>query len=197
MAKYVEIELATGEKIKLTERELIFCDHYLGDANRNATQSAIKAGYSLKTARNIATENLSKPHISKYLDSKTKPFLEQIGVNRDRILQEWATLGLSNITDYMNDDYSIKNLDEVRKSATGAIDSVKIEERVLMKDEASGGVVMDRKVEFKLHNKIKALEKLSEIMGIVVKKEEPGVGATTVNNYTFHQNILNKYNSND
>ena len=55
---------------KLTAKQQRFCDEYLIDLN--ATQAAIRAGYSEKTARQIATENLSKPSIREYIDERMK-----------------------------------------------------------------------------------------------------------------------------
>ena len=59
---------------ELEERQKIFCNEYLVDFN--GTQAAIRAGYSKKTARSIASENLTKPNIQKYLkeliDSRNK-----------------------------------------------------------------------------------------------------------------------------
>lgn len=46
-------------------RQQKFCDYYLQSGN--ATEAAIKAGYSKKTARAIGAENLTKPDIQKYL----------------------------------------------------------------------------------------------------------------------------------
>ena len=45
--------------MKLTAKQKIFCDEYI--ISLNATQAAIKAGYSKKTARKIAAENLTRP----------------------------------------------------------------------------------------------------------------------------------------
>lgn len=53
---------------KLTAKQQRFCDEYLIDLN--ATQAAIRAGYSEKTARQIGTENLSKPSIREYIDER-------------------------------------------------------------------------------------------------------------------------------
>ena len=47
--------------INLTEKQKRFCDYYIEDPN--ATQAAIRAGYSKKTARFIGNENLTKPNI--------------------------------------------------------------------------------------------------------------------------------------
>ena len=53
---------------KLTAKQQRFCDEYLIDLN--ATQAAIRAGYSKKTAGVIATENLQKPNISAYIEKR-------------------------------------------------------------------------------------------------------------------------------
>jgi phage terminase small subunit len=62
--------------MKLSERQKRFVDFYLESGN--ATEAAIKAGYSKKTARKIASENLTKPDVSAYLNER----LEQIESQR-------------------------------------------------------------------------------------------------------------------
>ncbi len=53
---------------KLTAKQQRFCDEYLIDLN--ATQAAIRAGYSEKAARQIATENMAKPSIKEYIEKR-------------------------------------------------------------------------------------------------------------------------------
>lgn len=53
---------------RLTAKQQRFCDEYLIDLN--ATQAAIRAGYSEKTARQIGTENLSKLAIKEYIETR-------------------------------------------------------------------------------------------------------------------------------
>ena len=53
---------------KLTAKQQRFCDEYLIDLN--ATQAAIRAGYSEQSARQMGTENLSKPSIKEYIDQR-------------------------------------------------------------------------------------------------------------------------------
>ena len=54
--------------MKLTQKQRLFADEYIKSGN--ATQSAIKAGYSPKTVRSIGQENLTKPDIKSYIDAK-------------------------------------------------------------------------------------------------------------------------------
>ena len=59
-----------------------FCDEYLIDCN--ATQAAIRAGYSPKTAKQIGQEILTKPDLKKYIDEQ----LEQIHSEKTADAQE-------------------------------------------------------------------------------------------------------------
>ena len=52
--------------IKLSPKQKLFCEEYA--KTKNATQSAINAGYSEKTAGIIGFENLKKPKITEYLN---------------------------------------------------------------------------------------------------------------------------------
>ena len=54
--------------VKMTAKQQRFCDEYLIDLN--ATQAAIRAGYSVKTAGVIASENLQKPYIAEYIEKR-------------------------------------------------------------------------------------------------------------------------------
>ncbi|PFG85344.1 terminase small subunit [Lactococcus lactis] len=54
----------------MTPKQQKFCDEYIKTGN--ATQSAVSAGYSQKTAYSIGTENLKKPELKNYIDSKLK-----------------------------------------------------------------------------------------------------------------------------
>ena len=52
----------------MNQKQKAFCDYYI--ATLNATESAVKAGYSKKTARSIGAENLTKPDIKNYIAEK-------------------------------------------------------------------------------------------------------------------------------
>lgn len=68
--------------MNLTPKQKAFADYYIQTGN--ATESAIKAGYSKKTAGVIGDENLKKPYIKKYIDER----LEQISSERIANAQE-------------------------------------------------------------------------------------------------------------
>lgn len=51
----------------LTTKQLLFCKEYLANGF-NATQACIKAGYSEDSAKEIGSENLTKPNIRLFID---------------------------------------------------------------------------------------------------------------------------------
>lgn len=74
--------------MKLTAKQKRFCDEYLIDCN--GTQAAIRAGYSKRSARAIATENLAKPYIREYIDEQLKK-IENSNVADAKEVMEYLT----------------------------------------------------------------------------------------------------------
>ncbi|MBF1147518.1 MAG: terminase small subunit [[Eubacterium] sulci] len=73
------------KKDKLTLKQKKFADEYI--ISGNATQSAIKAGYSKKTAGVIAVENLEKPNIKAYIDERLKELDDKAIAKQEEVLQ--------------------------------------------------------------------------------------------------------------
>lgn len=70
---------------KMTLKQQRFADEYI--ITGNATQSAIKAGYSKKTARAIANENLMKPYIKDYIDKRLAKLESEKIATQEEVLQ--------------------------------------------------------------------------------------------------------------
>ena len=70
---------------KMTPKQQRFCDEYLIDLN--ATQAAIRSGYSKKTANRIATENLSKPVIKEYIAERMAEKESELIADQDEVLK--------------------------------------------------------------------------------------------------------------
>lgn len=81
---------------KLTAKQERFCTEYIIDLN--ATQAAIRAGYSSKTANRIASENLSKPDIQRKIQELQQERAERTEITQDRVLKELAGIGFAPIT---------------------------------------------------------------------------------------------------
>lgn len=83
----------------LTAKQRRFVEEYLVDLN--ATQAAIRAGYSQKTAASIGEENLRKPDIAKAVSDAQKKRSERTEITQDMVLQELAKIGFSDIRKVM------------------------------------------------------------------------------------------------
>lgn len=101
---------------KLTKKQQIFADEYIVNGG-NATQAAIKAGYSKKTANRIASENLSKLVIQEYITNKTEPIDKKRSVSADdaldRLISIWQGAVITSHSkqiDHLDGDAVIKDM---------------------------------------------------------------------------------------
>lgn len=85
---------------KLTAKQQTFVEEYLIDLN--ATQAAIRAGYSAKNADKIGSELLGKTRVAEAVSMAMAERSRRTGINQDRILQEIAKLALVNIDDVVD-----------------------------------------------------------------------------------------------
>ena len=75
---------------KLTAKQEAFCEEYLVDLN--ATQAAIRAGYSEATAYSIGHENLSKPDIAESIAELQAKRSERVEISADDVLRKLIKL---------------------------------------------------------------------------------------------------------
>lgn len=143
----------------MTEKQKLFCLEFI--KSKNATRSAIKAGYSKKTAAFIGSENLKKPYIKKFIAERLKKQADRIELSADNVLEEYRRLAFSNLTDYTDKDGKIdaKTLKSLPREISAAIASLETEKR-----EFETGTVTNTK--FKLFNKIAALDALARHFGL-------------------------------
>ena len=120
----------------MTPKQAAFVQEYLIDLN--ATQAAIRAGYSEDTARFIGSENLTKPYIASAIDDAMNARAERTLVTADRVVVELARLGFSNMLDFMDvpeDGEASVNLRKMTRSQAAALTEVSFEESTVGKDE--------------------------------------------------------------
>lgn len=79
----------------LNDKQRRFVDEYLIDLN--ATQAAIRAGYSEKTAGQQAFDLLKKPEIQESISLAMKAREERTEITQDRVLRELAKIGFADI----------------------------------------------------------------------------------------------------
>ena len=111
---------------KMTPKMQKFVDEYLVDLN--ATQAAIRAGYSKKTAYSIGVSNLKKPEIQAAIQKRQKSAAEKLEITRERVLKELASIGFAKATDFLTiqgGHVLIKDSDDVAADKLAALASVK------------------------------------------------------------------------
>jgi phage terminase small subunit len=141
---------------ELTEMQRRFVDEYLVDLN--ATQAAIRAGYSPKTASEQSSRLMSNKKIKAAVEEARAELSRRTGVNQERVIRELARVAFLNATDVINmTDATIA--DEANRDDTAAIASVRVK-----KIPTEVGTIEER--EIKVADKLKALELLGKHLGM-------------------------------
>lgn len=140
---------------KLTDKQKKFVEEYLIDLN--ATQSAIRAGYSPKTANEQGARLLANVSIQEAISKAMAERSRRTGINQDRIVQELARIAFVKITDVVDPDGEINT--NASDDDLACIESYKVEDSNSVNGSSS-------KREVKLASKIKALELLGKHVGM-------------------------------
>ncbi len=141
---------------KLTPKQQRFIEEYLVDLN--ATQAAIRAGYSPSTAKEQGCQNLSKLNVKNAIDQALAEMSRRTGINQDRVLLELAKIAFLNPVDVIDMDAATLKGDANRDD-TAAIASVKVK-RIPTED----GDIVEREV--RTYDKLKALEQIGRHLGM-------------------------------
>lgn len=108
----------SGITKKLTLKQQRFVDEYI--ISGNATQAAIKAGYSKKTANRIATENLSKPVIKTAIDKRNAEIQSEKTMDMQEVMELLASIARGETT-----EETVTNKGDVIETATRNSDKLK------------------------------------------------------------------------
>ncbi len=173
----------------LTDKQKRFCEEYLIDLN--ATQAAIRAGYSPKTAEQTASRLLRNVKVQEYIAKRQKELSRSTEITQERVIKELALIAFSN-----NADYAHVVEKKMQVEADGALVDVldkdgnpvmyRTVEPVLteeLTEEQKRALAVIKKgrdgLEVKSCDKVKALELLGKHLGIFTDKIEANVNDTT------------------
>lgn len=92
---------------KPNDRQKRFCDEYLIDLN--ATQAAIRAGYSAKTAEQMGYKLVQKSSVQEYLQKRLSERSERTEITQDMVLNELKKVGFAKAADYTDADLKYSN----------------------------------------------------------------------------------------
>lgn len=157
----------------LSKKQRRFVDEYLIDLN--ATQAAIRAGYSPKTAGSQAFDLLKKPEIQAYMAKRQADLEKRTEITQDRVLAELAKIGFSDIRKAVKWGDGIA----VKDSESGAVEIVNGialigSEQI---DEATAASISEvsqtaQGLKIKMHDKRAALVDIGRHLGMFKDKVE-------------------------
>ena len=134
----------------LSDQRERFCQEYLIDFN--ATQAAIRANYSKRTAKSQGQRLLTIVDIQQRIRELSQETTKKLEITRERIIEELAAIGFANITDFLSfgpDGVILKHSEDIEEIKLRAVS-----EASETKTETGGSV------KFKLHSKLNALADL-------------------------------------
>lgn len=145
------------EKFDLNDRQASFVQEYLVDLN--ATRAAVRAGYSIESARFIGAENLTKPNIVEAIAEAMHRRSERTEITQDKVLRELAAIGFSSPRDVMSwsdDGVRVKDSAELTDAEAAIVSEVS---DVNLGDGARG-------IKIKLNSKLDALKAIGQHLGM-------------------------------
>ena len=167
---------------KLTAKQQRFCDEYLIDLN--ATQAAIRAGYSEKTANEQGARLLVNVSVQKYIQNRKQDRIERTEITQDMVLRELANIAFSNAADYANviekqamvevDGNMIPVLDENGDPVVYRTVEPTLTETLTEEQKRALAVIKKGRdgFEVKPYDKVRALELLGKHLGMWTEKVE-------------------------
>ncbi|MCG6183310.1 terminase small subunit [Anoxybacillus sp. LAT_38] len=146
----------------LNEKQKRFADEYLIDLN--ATQAAIRAGYSPRSAAEQASRLLKNAKVRAYIDERMAELSRRTGVNQERILRELARIAFVNAPELINmEDATIR--EDATIDDMAAIASVRV--KVIPTENGQG---IER--EIRLADKIRALDLLGKRFAMWTERQQ-------------------------
>jgi phage terminase small subunit len=140
----------------LRPKQQRFVDEYLIDLN--ATQAAIRAGYSARVAYHQGYENLKKPHIQAAIQTRRQELHAQCEVTQATVVQELARIAFSDLRTYVQWGPDGVRLEPSTTLTPAQARVVCLVSQTVTKD---GGTLR-----LKLHDKVSALDKLARHLGL-------------------------------
>ena len=168
--------------VELTERQKLFIAEYVKDMN--ATQAAIRAGYSPRSAQTDGPRMLRNARISDEIARAKAEQFGRIGLTADRIIEEIAAVAFARMPEFIEwghgDQMRLKPSEELTDHQAAAVAQV-VEVEKFIKTLDDGDQLLSRERTIKLHDKLNALEKLCKHLGLITdRKEITGAGGDAV-----------------
>jgi len=154
--------------MKLTPKQLKFCQEYLIDLN--ATQAAIRAGYSPKTASEQGTRLLGNVKVQEYIQEKQKNKAVELDITQTMILQELVKIAFGDVKNYFDEHGRLINISELQGNISASIKSVTVQQE---KIKMEGEILVEESVKkIESYDKLKAIDTINRMLGFYAKDNE-------------------------
>ncbi|PIT48574.1 terminase [Snodgrassella alvi] len=151
----------------LTDKQQRFVEEYLIDFN--ATQAAIRAGYSQKTAGSVGHENLRKPEIVAALNKAKQDRCERTQIDADYVLSRLVEIDQMDVADILNADGSVLPISQWPKVWRITLSGMDV---LTMMDKEDGQSILKK---IKWPDKVKNLELLGKHVTVRAFNDKPAV----------------------
>jgi len=170
--------------VGLSVKQKAFVDEYLIDLN--ATQAAIRAGYSVKTADRIGPELLGKTCVAEQIQKRMRDREKRTEITQDRVLKELADIAFDDIKNYLDfrPEKSVVDHDPITGKPIydyRVIVDIKDSKEINTKNISEISIGRDGQFKFKLYCKDTALVQVGKHLGMFTDKTEIS-GSLLVNN---------------
>ncbi|MFH1954870.1 MAG: terminase small subunit [Pseudomonadota bacterium] len=159
---------------KLTPKQARFVQEYLIDLN--ATRSAIRAGYSKKTAQQMGAENLSKPVIAAAIAESRSKLAEKTEITQKRVIEEYAKPAFLDPRKFYDDDGNLIPVHQLPAEVAAALTGMDVSTFV---NKDNGTVTTVTK--FKFADKKAALDSLAKHLGMFMDRVKHGFDEKSLN----------------
>lgn len=160
----------------LTDKQKRFCEEYMIDLN--ASQSAIRAGYSEDSAKEQGSRLLTNANIQEYISELKQSKSEELNISQNMVLKELMKVAFGDVKNYFDDNGRLIDINELENEVSASIKSVTVQqEKTLIKGES---IVESSIKKIESYDKLKALEIINKMLGFYSADNEQKKSVTNI-----------------
>lgn len=152
----------------LTDKQKIFCDEYIKTLNKS--EAAIKAGYSPKSAGQVANETFKNPNVTDYIQKRMNKRAKRTEITQDKVVEEIAKIAFSdmrNVATWGGGNVTFLESDDLTDDVTAAISEI-----------SSSYSENSNSMKVKFYDKLRALDMLGRHLNLELSKQKSEVELT-------------------
>jgi phage terminase small subunit len=158
------------KKRELTRLQAKFLHLYLTNPGISGAECVRKAGYKTKYPNKLANQLLDNNRLAERIKKAREKLRERTEITQDKVLKELALCGFSDLKNYVDIEpetgvIRAKDFEEMPPQASRALKTIR-ENRIIKEDADGKKVTVYDKVNFELHDKLKALELVGKHLGM-------------------------------